>query len=427
MNLALLAAVTLICLGCCEIATRLLLGNQVLLFPRYHTSAHYGEFMLRRLQPNFQFWHTDSDGQWKFVTNSQGFRSFEDFHFEKPPRVFRVIALGDSMTEGFEVRQNYTYAAVLERYLRKNGLKAEVFNTGISGFGTAEELVYLENEGIKYKPDAVVLGFYANDFDDNLRSDLFRLEGGQLVIANKTYIPGVMILDAINAVPPLRWISENSYFYSFAVNTIWEAAKRAWQRSSERSAETELTVPTTIDQHKVELELALLKRLHTFCRSHGIMLIVVDIPFRSEPDFLGSIPADLQNQFRENSDALILSEDVFAPYLGLAELHGLHGTSHINEFAHLMLGIAVGRTIRTLHSSCEESLSGPACGAAKNAGIGSMRRSASGSTDALISDEWRMLFYRRLGSETLLRQARLVASLNEQPVRPCHCNNPVSP
>jgi hypothetical protein len=79
---------------------------------------------------------------------------------EKPSGVFRVIALGDSTTEGFEVAQNDTYTAVLERYLKKYGVNAEVFNTRTSGFGTAEELLYLENEGIKYNPDAVVLGFF---------------------------------------------------------------------------------------------------------------------------------------------------------------------------------------------------------------------------------------------------------------------------
>ena len=356
VNLALLAVVSLVCLGLCEIGTRLLFSDQVLLFPRYHTSAHYGEFTLRRLRPNFQFSHTNRDGNWKFVTNRQGFRSYEDFHLEKPPGIFRVIALGDSTTEGFEVRQSYTYAAVLERYLRKNGIRAEVFNTGISGFGTAEELIYLENEGIKYKPDAVVLGFNANDFDDNVRSDLFRIEGDKLVIANKTYIPGVSILDAINAVALLRWLSENSYFYSFALNTVWDAAKRARLRSSEQWRETEFTIPTSIDKYKTELEVALLQRLYAFCRSHSIMLIVVDIPRRvdvekSEPDFLGSVPADLQSQFRENSDALILSEDVFAPYRGLTEFHGL---THINEFSHLMLGIAVGRNIRTLLGGWEK-------------------------------------------------------------------------
>jgi hypothetical protein len=118
VNLALLSTVILLCLASYEIATRLLFGNQILVFPRYHTSAHYGEFTLRRLRPNFQFWHTDPDGRWKFVTNRQGFRSYEVFHVEKPSGVLRVIALGDSTTEGFEVQRNDTYPAVFERYLR---------------------------------------------------------------------------------------------------------------------------------------------------------------------------------------------------------------------------------------------------------------------------------------------------------------------
>jgi hypothetical protein len=301
------------------------------------------------------------DGTWKFVTNSQGFRSYKDFHLEKPSGVFRVIALGDSATEGFEVPQNDTYPEVLERYLRRDGINAEVFNTGISGFGTAEELTYLENEGIKYQPDAVVLGFFGNDFDDNARSDLFRIEDGELVIANKSYIPGVRILDVMNSVPLLRWLSENSYFYSFAMNTVWEAAKGARLGYAEAARETEFTVPTSIDQYKVDLTLALLHRLYAFCKSHGVMLIILDIPGRSEPEFLPAVPADLQGRFREYSDALILSGDIFARYIGLTELHGLHGTGHPNAFSHLVLGIAVGQTIRTLLSGCEESQQGRPC------------------------------------------------------------------
>jgi hypothetical protein len=361
-NLALLAVVSLVCLGLCEIGTRLVFGD-IMLIPRYHTSAHYGEFTLRRLRPNIQFWHSDPDGRWQFVTNSQGFRSYEDFHLEKPPGVFRVIALGDSTTEGFEVRQSYTYPAVLKRYLKKYGINAEVFNTGISGFGTAEELIYLENEGIKYKPDAVVLGFFANDFDDNVRSELFKIVGGKLVVANKTYIPGVRILDVINSVPLLRWLSENSYFYAFAMNTVWEAAKRAQMGSAEEARETEFTTSTSIsiDSYKRELQIALLQRLYMFCRSHGVMLIVVDIPQWSEPEFMASIPSDLQSDFRENSDALVLSEDLFAPYIGLAELHALHGVGHPNEFSDLMIGIAAGQEIRTLLRGCRESRQGRTC------------------------------------------------------------------
>jgi len=361
VNLGLLAVVILVGLALCEIGTRVLFGSRIMLIPRFHTSAHYAGFTIRRLQPNTEFWHTDPDGSWKFVTNSQGFRADEDFRLEKPPGVFRVIALGDSTTEGFEVSQNATYPAVLERYLRKNGIKAEVFNTGVSGFGTAEELIYLENEGIKYKPDAVVLGFFGNDFDDNLRSDLFRLEGSALVVASRSYIPGVRILDIINAVPPLRWLSQNSYFYSFAANTIWEAAKSARLGSSEAARGAELTVGTSLNQYKIDLELALLRRLHEFCREHGVMLIIVDIPQRSVPNLMASIPQDLQSQFRDASDALILGNDILAPYVGLTELHALHGVGHPNAFSNLIIALAVGQTIRARLSGCADAGEGRAC------------------------------------------------------------------
>ena len=361
VNLGLLAVVILVGLALCEIGTRVLFGDRIMLIPRFHTSARYAGSTIRRLQPNAEFWHTDPDGSWKFVTNGQGFRAKEDFHLEKPPGVFRVIALGDSTTEGFEVRQNATYPAVLERYLRKSGINAEVFNTGVSGFGTAEELIYLENEGIKYKPDAVVLGFFGNDFDDNLRSDLFRLDGGALVVASRSYIPGVRILDIVNAVPLLRWLSQNSYFYSFAANTIWEAVKSARLGSSEAAREAELTVGTSLNQYKIDLELALLRRLHEFCRERGVMLIIVDIPQRSAPVLMASIPQDLQSQFRDASDALILGNDILAPYVGLTELHALHGVGHPNEFSNLMIALAVGQTIRARLSGCADAREGWAC------------------------------------------------------------------
>jgi lysophospholipase L1-like esterase len=360
-NLGLMAAALLVGLIMCEIGTRLLFGKQIMLIPRFHTSAHYGDFTIRTLRPNTEFWHTETDGSWKFATNRQGYRNDRDFQVEKPPGVLRVIALGDSATEGFEVRQNHTYAAVLERYLVKNGVRAEVFNTGVSGFGTAEELIYLENEGIKYKPDVVVLGFFGNDFEDNVRSDLFRIADGKLEVANKSYVPGVKVLDLINSAPPLRWLSQNSYLYSFAMNTIWETAKRSRLNAAQEARETEFTRATSIDDYKIRLQIALLERMIAFCRAHGVMLIIVDIPMSSEPEFQPSVPVNLRSRFRDNSDALIVSEDVFAPYIGLTELHALHGTGHPNEFSDLMIAMAIGRTIRAQLERCSENHSTAPC------------------------------------------------------------------
>ena len=123
----------------------------------------------------------------------QGLRDARDFPYAKPAGTLRVLALGDSHTQGYEVRQEATYAAVLERYLKGKGRKAEVLNAGVSGYSTAEAAAYLENEGHRYQPDVVVLGFYANDFEDNLKAGLFGLEGGKLVERKRSHIPGVRV------------------------------------------------------------------------------------------------------------------------------------------------------------------------------------------------------------------------------------------
>lgn len=147
------------------------------MFPRYHTDYRYGPYTIKGIRPNAEFWHTSVDGSWKYVTNGRGFRNTSDFEYDKPDGAIRIISLGDSHTQGYEVRQEFTFSAVLERYLGEHQKRAEVINAGVSGFSNAEELVFLENEGVKYQPEVVVVGFSTNDFEDNLKAGLFGLNG----------------------------------------------------------------------------------------------------------------------------------------------------------------------------------------------------------------------------------------------------------
>ncbi len=349
-NLFLLLITVAACLGVGEIGARWLYGRQIALFPRYHTAAHYGDYTLRRLRPNSVFWHTSVDGTWRFTTNAQGFRADHDYAYAKPRGVFRVMALGDSHTEGFEARQDRTFSAVIDRYLNARGIPAEVLNTGISGFGTAEELAFLENEGLSYQPDMVVLGFFANDFEDNIKSGLFAISEGRLIPESKTHAPGVKLLDLVNAVAPLRWFSENSYLYSLLMNAVWEASKQALLKSAERSSADEFALPSeAIDDYKKAVEVRLLQRLHALCRAKGISLVILDVPqprAAEEGSFASSIPDDLVPAFRENSDVLLLSNDILGKYRGIADINVPHGQRHMSEFSHLMFGVAVGDIIR---------------------------------------------------------------------------------
>ena len=132
--------------GFLECATRIL-NNDIVMFPRYHTSAHYGDYTIRRMRPNSNFQHRSVDGEWNFVINEQGYRNRVDFRRDKPPGVYRILTIGDSHTQGYEVDQDETFSVVLEKFLDDSGMEVEVYNTGVSGYSTAEGLIFLEQEG----------------------------------------------------------------------------------------------------------------------------------------------------------------------------------------------------------------------------------------------------------------------------------------
>ncbi|MEO1994439.1 MAG: hypothetical protein ABGZ17_04110, partial [Planctomycetaceae bacterium] len=66
---------------------------------------------------------------------------------------------------------------VLEPRLEGQQVAWQVINTGVSGWGTDQELLFLEHEGFKYQPDIVVLTFFiGNDPDNNSKSRQYGLD-----------------------------------------------------------------------------------------------------------------------------------------------------------------------------------------------------------------------------------------------------------
>jgi hypothetical protein len=100
------------------------------------------------------------------------------------------------MTEALQVPLESTYASVLERALKGckeiAGKNVEVMNFGVSGYGTAQELLTFRHRAAAYSPDVTVLGFYAgNDIRNNSRElepnrlrPFFSLRDGKLVADN---------------------------------------------------------------------------------------------------------------------------------------------------------------------------------------------------------------------------------------------------
>ena len=122
--------------------------------------------------------------------NSKGLRDVEH-EYEPEPGTFRIVVLGDSFMEAYQVNYEKSLPRLLNYGLRDR--HAEVVNLGVAGYGTYQEYLYLKEEGLKYKPKLVVLSFLpADDVTDNSK---------ELITAlfyeshPRTYARGFPILD----------------------------------------------------------------------------------------------------------------------------------------------------------------------------------------------------------------------------------------
>src|SRR5947207_3890326 len=98
--------------------------------------------------------------------NDKGLRG-KDYPYERVAGKRRVLVLGDSLVFGYGVEQDEVFTDVLEGMLPAT----EVINAGVSGYGTDQELLWFRSEGVRYRPDLVIILMCGNDDDEN-NSDL---------------------------------------------------------------------------------------------------------------------------------------------------------------------------------------------------------------------------------------------------------------
>jgi lysophospholipase L1-like esterase len=80
---------------------------------------------------------------------------------------FRILLLGDSIAFGSGIREEDSFAALLERALNARGDSAryEVVNFGTSGYNTVQERNLLQAKAPLLEPDLVLVAFFSNDID----------------------------------------------------------------------------------------------------------------------------------------------------------------------------------------------------------------------------------------------------------------------
>ena len=211
--------------------------------------------------------------------NEKGLRDY-NHEYENNLGKYRILVLGDSMTFGYGVENNEAYPNVLENFLNEKESKYEIINAGVTGWNTAQELAFLETEGLNYNPNMVLLGIMSNDIPTNyLDKNIFLLENGKLVKNYPSYK-----FSLIQRVK--NFLSSHSHLYNFIKTKtgLKTRVTKEKEEEKERVIKTALGIwDNTIDEAK-EKTFLLLKEMKTVLDERGISLVVVIIPIKEHID-----------------------------------------------------------------------------------------------------------------------------------------------
>lgn len=192
---------------------------------------------------------------------------------------YRVLAVGDSFTEGVQVSEQDLFTRQME--LSDSGL--EVTNVGVGGYGTIQEYLYIAEEGLRFNPNVLMLMFYENDLTDNCLSyypgfgprPYAKLVNGKLEI--------IETLDSseyekfILPVPFRMFLNDHSYFYYFLNSRIYQPLLA---RRMKEMQQADLRKIDTDKRFKVFF--GVLDKLRTLLARRGVDLLVVLIPTADE-------------------------------------------------------------------------------------------------------------------------------------------------
>lgn len=138
-------------------------------YPEFYTLNQSRGYALR---PQAEGWYR-KEGEAYIRINSDGLRD-QEHSLAKPPDTIRIAVIGDSYPEALPVSVEEAFWRVMGERIQQCGAfpgkKIEVLNFGVSGYGTAQELLTLREQVWKYSPEVVMLTVTTNnDITDNSR------------------------------------------------------------------------------------------------------------------------------------------------------------------------------------------------------------------------------------------------------------------
>ena len=116
------------------------------------------------------YWMPNPDDEFHHLIrlNNYGLNG-PQYTLAKPADVFRVVIVGDSFAQGWQVPREDGFPWLLDRALTASAShRVEVINLSVDAYGTDRELLLYALLGWQFQPDLVILAMYTgNDIQDN--------------------------------------------------------------------------------------------------------------------------------------------------------------------------------------------------------------------------------------------------------------------
>ncbi|MCA1959937.1 MAG: hypothetical protein LDL33_03995 [Desulfomonile sp.] len=230
----------------------------------------------------YNFWRHDPHLGWHHKPDTEGiFEAFgirtrvrinsralrdSEYAYTKPVGKKRIIALGDSFVWGYGVDIEDTFPKIIERNLSD----FEVINAGVSGYSTDQELIWLQQEGVKYDYDLLVLVLVDNDIPMNALDlvyfkyykPMFSIDDHGSVALSKSTAPQSDLGPAVR-----QWLFSRFAAPRFLLERFGTIARRSYFSGSSSSR--------TDDDYTVRLTVGLVDEIGKIVKHKGKQMVVV--------------------------------------------------------------------------------------------------------------------------------------------------------
>jgi hypothetical protein len=257
--------------------------------------------------------------------NANGYRDLERAT-RRPPGVRRVVSLGDSFAWGASVEFDDAYPQRLERGLnRRRRERWEVVNLALPGMNTVDQAAQLEQEGMAYEPDVVLLGFVLNDSEDAVAAEARRADEWE------QERPG-----------PPRGALDRSALLRMVRTRLWATAENRRRISGYKSMYAD-DAPGWVAARQA------LKSMGALSRARGVPLVVVIFPLFGNPlDGRYPFPEVHEKVAEAAAETGAKVVDLLPSYRGLRwDLLVVDGVDdeHPNEIAHRIAANVILRAL----------------------------------------------------------------------------------